>query len=318
MDHLAYPINLNKKRVLILTNPKAGVRSGRPAVDSLAELLQQQGLQVNIITDIQELETESHRASEAGELRAVVSAGGDGTISLVVNHTPPRTPLAVLPLGTENLLSKFLEISPTPESVAELVTQGGVVALDAASANNRIFLLMAGCGFDADVVQRLHKNRTGHIHHLSYAKPILDSIRNYEYPEVKIQYENEESKGEIRAKWVFVVNVPRYAGGLEIAPNASGFDGLLDICTFKEGSFWNGIRYLSGVVLGQHESFQDFITVKAKRIRLESDGEVPFQLDGDPGGYLPVDIEVLPGRLHTIVPRQWLEQQGVPLTEPVS
>ena len=34
-----------------------------------------------------------------------------------------------------------------------------------------------------------------------------------------------------------------------------------------------------------------------------------FQLDGDPGGTLPVEIEVLPKRLNMIVPKKWLRSQ---------
>jgi diacylglycerol kinase (ATP) len=315
VSQLAHPVNPDTFRVLILTNPKAGARSGLPAVEALDQYLTARNMEVETTSDIAELSELSSKYHQKGELRAVLGAGGDGTIALVANHTPPTATLGILPLGTENLLSKYLNIDATPAAVGENVLNGGVVPIDAGKANDRIFLLMAGCGFDAEVVRRLHETRSGHIHHLSYAKPIFESIRNYNYPELKISYFRGDLKGEIHAKWAFVVNLPRYAAGLKIAPTATGFDGLLDICTFKEGSLWDGIRYLSGVFLGQHESFQDFITVKADRIRIESDGDAPFQLDGDPGGYLPIDIEVLPSRLHMLAPRLWLESQGVKRSE---
>ncbi len=93
-------------------------------------------------------------------------------------------------------------------------------------------------------------------------------------------------------------------------PDAVATDGMLDLCTFKEGSLLNGLRYLSVVVLGQHRSWSDCVSGQVKKVRLESDGEVPFQLDGDPGGCLPVEIEVLPERLTQIVDRQWATQNG--------
>ena len=122
---------------------------------------------------------------------------------------------------------------------------------------------MVGCGFDAEVVRRLHGMRSGHIRHFSYAKPILDSLRNYEYPELRVYCESPElaEKGggesagaarpvDLSARWVFVVNLPRYAVGLQIAPDALGNDGFLDVCLFKEGSLWSGLRYLAGVATG--------------------------------------------------------------------
>jgi diacylglycerol kinase (ATP) len=85
----------------------------------------------------------------------------------------------------------------------------------------------------------------------------------------------------------------------------------LDVCTFKEGSLWYGLMYLGGVMLGQHESMQDFVRVRTRCLRIESSGPVPLQLDGDPGGSLPAEIRVLPGRLTLLVGRSWAQRQGL-------
>ena len=304
------PNNLDDaKHVLVTYNPKAGARSGKPAVEQLVEFLNAKGLSVEIVTDIDELQQKAKDKLADGCLRAVVAAGGDGTAALVANRTEPKTPIAVLPLGTENLLSKYLGIRSEPEAVADVIVKAKCAHLDAGSANGQLFLLMVGCGFDAEVVRRLHEERTGHIHHLSYAKPILDSIRKYEYPELRITCETETGDvGEpIRARWLFVVNLPKYAGGLNFVPDADGSDGLLDVCAFKEGSLLAGIWYLGGVITGQHQTMDDCITTQTRRLRIEADEPVPFQMDGDPGGYLPADIEILPKRLTLLVPEKWAE-----------
>jgi diacylglycerol kinase family enzyme len=295
------------RRVLISQNPKAGAKSGAAEVELLAKALAEQDYQAEVLCDIDELAGRAAEYLRRGELRCVVAAGGDGTIALVANRTPQGTPLTLLPLGTENLLAKHLSIRRDPAAVCRTICQGRAETLDAGRAGERLFLLMVGCGFDADVVRRLHAERTGHIHHYSYAKPILDSIWNYDYPELELQCtladdESAEPRVEtISARWAFVANLPRYAGGLQIVPGASGNDGLLDVCTFKEGSWWNGLRYLSGVLLGQHEGWADCVTTRATRVRIDAAGEVPYQLDGDPGGMLPVEIEVLPDRLTLLV-----------------
>lgn len=296
------------RRVLISRNPKAGARSGVPTVERLATLLSEQGFLVETHTDVDKLSSKAAQLALDGELRCVVSAGGDGTVALLVNRLPRDTPIAVLPLGTENLLSKHLGMKGGAEEVCRTICGGRAARFDAGKAGDQIFLIMAGCGFDAEVVRRLHNERTGHIHHLSYAKPIWDSIQNYDYPELRVHCEipatdaTDARTQTITARWAFVVNLPRYAGGLRIAPLASGKDGLLDVCTFKDGSLWSGLRYLSGVLLGQHASWDDCVTVRASRIRIESDQAVPLQLDGDPGGYLPVEIDVLPSHLTLLVP----------------
>jgi diacylglycerol kinase family enzyme len=273
-------------------------------VQRLADLLTVQDFETEVISEVDQLEQRSDEYQQSGSLRAVVAAGGDGTVALVANTTPIGTPISTMPLGTENLLSKYLGLTANPEDVCQTVCAGTPLRLDAGEAGGRLFLLMAGCGFDADVVRRLHLERRGNIRHLAYAKPILDSIRNYDYPELRVYCENASGQlGEpLSARWVFVVNLPKYARGLQIVPDARGDDGLLDVCTFRRGSFLNGIRYLGGVILGRHRSFRDCRTVRSRRLRIESDKPVPFQLDGDPGGTLPVDIRVLPQRLTLLIP----------------
>jgi diacylglycerol kinase family enzyme len=56
------------------------------------------------------------------------------------------------------------------------------------------------------------------------------------------------------------------------------------------------------VYLRQHRRLGDWTERKIRRLRIESDSPVPYQLDGDPGGMLPVEIETLPKRLTLIVP----------------
>lgn len=287
-----------------------------PLVRRLVDVLESAGLQTEVITEIGVLAAKADHLHGSGELRAVVAAGGDGTVGLLAQRTLPGVPIAILPLGTENLLAKQLGIRADPVQLRQTIGCGRSVQLDAGLAAGRIFLLMAGCGFDAEVVRRLHHMRRGHIRHFSYAKPILDSLRNYDYPELRVYCESPAplpttlgaSLGSaagptaLAARWVFVVNLPRYAGGLQIAPDASGNDGFLDVCLFKEGSLWSGLRYLAGVALGTHQSLQDFARFRAQRVRIESAGAVPYQLDGDPGGYLPVEIDILPRRLTVLVP----------------
>jgi diacylglycerol kinase (ATP) len=78
----------------------------------------------------------------------------------------------------------------------------------------------------------------------------------------------------------------------------------LDLCGFRRGGFWHFLRYIGAIYLREHGRLQDWITRRVKRVRIESDVPVHYQLDGDPGGMLPLNIEVLPKRLRLLVPQQ--------------
>ncbi len=313
------------RRVLIVTNPAAGRGSNGRRVAELQERLTSDGWSVEITTELNRL-PDFLAPERVCSLRAVVAAGGDGTVAAVVNRTSAEVPIAILPLGTENLLAKYLHMLVTPQELSDAITHGATVRLDAGLAADRVFLLMAGCGFDADVVQRLHQRRTGNIHHLSYIKPILESVREYRYPALRVSYVQAAPgattlndhvpgpgrNGEITfiARWLFVVNIPRYAGGLRLAPAAVGTDGRLDVCGFEKGSLWHALRYLRGVARGEHLAWPDCRCVQAHRIRVESDVPVPYQLDGDPGGVLPLEVTVLPARVRFVATESWALRRG--------
>ena len=298
----AIPSDAN--HVLILQNPTAGRQNRQQRVQELQQELHQFGLKTTCFSDIHTLTAKAEQAHSNGTLRAVVAAGGDGTVGLVVNHLPAGSPIAVLPLGTENLLARSFGIQL--ENAAQVIHQGAFVRLDAGEANGRLFLLMFSCGLDADIVERLHKRRQGHISHWSYLRPILASIRSYRYPEVRVYFEqgggSESKTREVAARWVFVNNLPIYALKIPIVPQAIGTDGVLDLCTLRRGSLPAALWYLAGILLRRHRRWKDCTTAKVTKVRLESDHPVAFQLDGDPGGQLPAHIQVHPQRVTLLIP----------------
>ena len=84
---------------------------------------------------------------------------------------------------------------------------------------------------------------------------------------------------------------------------ADASDGRLDLCAFSQGSLWHGLRYMLAAHWGCHERLADCRTERVGWLRFTSEASrVPYQVDGDPGGQLPVDIKVLPARLTLLAP----------------
>ena len=288
--------------IVISMNPNSGATDRRAVVEKLMASLVEQHFEVLLLTEIEAV-VRVVGEHFGGRLRCVVAAGGDGTISLLANQLPENTPLAILPLGTENLLAKYLGISSDPMLLANMIVAGNCRQLDVGRANGKLFLVMASCGFDADVVHRLHRERKGHIRHWSYAKPVVSSIRKYKYPKVRISLEAEDgSQVSANSCWAFVFNVPRYAMNLPIAAEANPEDGALDLCTFRGGSLFRGLFYLTTVLLRRHKKWTNSKSYHFTKLTMESDEDVPYQLDGDPGGLLPLTIEVVKGGVTLLVP----------------
>ncbi len=308
------------RHVVVSVNPKAGAVSADARVMRLVNLLRQQQLEVVVLSHLDEVAAAANRLYAEGRLRALIAVGGDGTAAELVNRTAPGLPLTVFPAGNENLLARHFGLGPTAEECCGIVVEGAVVQCDAGQANGRIFLIMVGCGFDADVVHCLHLHRTGHVTSASYFNPIMESIRHYDYPELRVYWSedgvaptgvtSQQEPGHPPeaisdgVRWLFAFNLPCYGAGLQIAPEADGADGLLDICTFRHGGLWRGLYYTAAVLTGTHQWLTDFTRRRAGWLRVTSDFKVPYQLDGDPGGFLPLEIEVLRKRLTLIVPKE--------------
>jgi diacylglycerol kinase family enzyme len=295
--------------LLVSFSPKAGSRSTEKHARHIVAELETTGFRVRVTSDLAELAQLATEWQASGDLRCVIACGGDGTAAVVRNHTPLDVPMLLVPLGTENLLGNYVAQSASQAAVRETVEQGVSIRLDLGQyrdslEKNRFFLSMISAGFDSEVVRRLHERRRGNITRWSYVQPTLESIRSYEYPELQLYCHDAEPAPEpIRCRWAFGFNLPLYARGWQVAPDAVATDGQFDVCTFERGSVHNVARYLWHVMWKSHLRLTDANVCRCSRLRIESaaGGKVAYQVDGDLGGFLPVEVEVLPGQLRLMV-----------------
>ncbi|MHB8898610.1 MAG: diacylglycerol/lipid kinase family protein [Thermoguttaceae bacterium] len=299
------------RHVLISVNPKAGRRSVSGRVERLFRSLNDAGFEVEASTDLAEVTGRANELHRQGRLRALVGAGGDGTAAELTNRTDVGVPITLLAAGTANLLAKHFGLSSRPEALCRAIASGRLQQLDAGRANGRLFLVMIGCGFDAEVVRQVHRHRLasvrggGHIGYTTYFKPIWRSIRSYRYPELQVYFGGTDGQAEEpqRVHWAFACNLPRYGWGIPLAPGAEGDDGRLDVCTYHGSSLLRGIAFAAAAQFGAwHQRLPGCRMSRAARLRITSDQPAAYQLDGDPGGDLPVEVEVLPKRLTLLVP----------------
>ncbi|MDG2224521.1 MAG: diacylglycerol kinase family lipid kinase [Rubripirellula sp.] len=295
----------NLLRVLVFTSPKAGSGKHREQIPRLVDLLRQHSVDVHVTHKVSELQA---LASQTGPQPAViVPAGGDGTLSLAAGavSTPAqqvteRRPLiAPMPLGTENLLARHFGHSAIAEQVIQTIRHGVPYPLDVGTANDQTFLIMATCGFDAEVVRAMHLTRSGHINRFSYFRPILHAMRRYRFPAIQVRIDDNEP---VECRWAMVFNLPCYGGGLSIEPDAVGNDGLFDVILFRGGSIPSGLKYATTIWTGQHLKLRDVVRCRGSQITIESTSRVPYQLDGDYAGRLPLKIEMHPASTVFLTP----------------
>ncbi len=313
------PPHVKPRQVIIVMSPKAGSGRGRDQIPRLQSLLTAQSIPTRLTDSIGELRrwlenddfsqltsqprglATDPRGSDCSPV--IVAAGGDGTLSLVATHVPPHIPITPLPLGTENLLAHHFGITASADQLASTIASTCDIQLDVGSANGRMFLVVASAGFDAEVVRGMHLTRRGHIRRIDYLRPMLRAACRYKFPSIQTRLDDSLLQGPPLC-WAMVFNLPRYAGNLKIEPDAIGDDGQLDLIGFTGGSVRSGLRYTCGILGGWHQSWRDVIRRRVTRIELTAPSRIPYQLDGDYVGRLPLVIETIPGRVRLRIPQK--------------
>jgi diacylglycerol kinase (ATP) len=298
--------------VVIQRNPRSGSGRGRRELLHLIRELRSRRYRVRMFRNRLLLDQFLQNPNRHNELRCLVAAGGDGTVADLTNRYS-GIPVAILPLGTENLIARYLKISRCGYSVARMIDSFHVRPFDTFLANGHRILLMLSVGADAEVVRRLHAARSGNISHFSYLPPILKSFCLYR-PSM-IVAKSDDAGPEIAGSHVIVTNIPAYGFGFPFAPDAQPDDGLLDVRVFTGRtrgqtlihavSVWFGLRRAEKSVVRfrcqQLTVFQGTVTSVTASSQTQSTA-APVQCDGDPGPELPLQITVDPASLLLITP----------------
>lgn len=285
--------------VLIQFNPTSGFGGNRRHIAELVRELKRHGLRPRLFSKRERLALWLSDPTRRAKVVCAVAAGGDGTFRDLIRRCP-GTRVAILPLGTENLLARRLGIPKSGKALAAMIAAGSVRRLDLGRLGDRPFTIMASAGFDAAIIHQAAAKRKGNIHRLSYIQPILHSLRTYAYPDIRVWVDDCATPHV--AKWAVLVNLPAYALGLKMAPSAAADDGVLDLRLFLQGSPIRTFGYYYNLWWGSHERLTDVKSIPVRRVRMEADVPVPIQLDGDPQGWTPAEFDVLPGAIEVVVP----------------
>ena len=295
-------VTMSSPWVAIQRNPRSGSGRRRRELVDLCHTLRGHNITPRLFTVRDELDERVRQPASRQHVVAVVAAGGDGTVVDVVNRHP-GLPLAVLPMGTENLLARFLDLPCSGRELGELIAAGCTRRIDTGRANGQVFTLVASAGFDAFIAHELDRRRSGHITHWTYAQPIWTALRTYRYPRMQVYL--DENPEPIEGIEVMVSNLPAYGMRLKVGQGACADDGQFVVTVMQRGSAFQLIRYAIKLWRGTHERARDIRVMRARRVRItvaDSDQQrVPFQVDGDPAGEVPVELECLPGSLEVFV-----------------
>ncbi|TDJ73281.1 MAG: diacylglycerol kinase family lipid kinase [Planctomycetota bacterium] len=288
------------RRALIVANPIAGRGRARRMAGELAAGLRADGIETELHFTAARGDATRRVGALEPETDLVVAVGGDGTVAEILAGLRPEIPLAVLPLGTANVMSRDLRIPRRPAGTIRMIRGGRTTGLDTARVNGRLSFLVTGVGFDGRIVRSIDIARSGPVTKWTYVRAVWRTLRAWgRPPRLRVFVDGERIPGEYG--WVIVSNTIGYGGFMQIAPDRVLDDGLFEVSLFERGTRLALIGYaLRGIF--RRLPGGSCRMVPARRVRIESDEPEHYQVDGDYGGETPVEIEVTGVRHRLLIP----------------
>ncbi|MFG0331408.1 MAG: diacylglycerol/lipid kinase family protein [Phycisphaerales bacterium] len=290
-------------RIAVLTNPISGRGRSAKRARSVVELAKKRGHEVVVRESGGPGQPEAiARDLSDDSWNAIVIAGGDGTVNESLNGfvDPTAVPLAPLACGTANLLARELMLPCDAAPFLDMIEAGVTRRLDLGVANGRRFLLVLSVGFDAMVIDEIHRSRNGKLGFRGYIKPVLKTLSSYRRPRITVRLGAEEE--QIAGEMVVVSNVKHYAGVLSITDRALCDSGELDVCIFPKASIPKLVGYAIAARRRRVSTLKSVCYRFGTRVVIESEEPVPVEIDGEAFGMTPVEIDVLPKCVPIMVP----------------
>jgi YegS/Rv2252/BmrU family lipid kinase len=305
------------KTAFLIYNPVAGRHPARREreIQEAAAALREENIAATVVrTSGPGTACELARAAVAEGTDLVIVCGGDGTINEVVNGmVPGNRVLGILPGGTANIVAKELGLPQHPVRAAKELSRWGPRRIPlgravwtsgngqpAAEKEHRLFLSVAGVGFDAHVVSELSLPFKMSLGVVAYGWEAIRQALRYGFPAFLCQTEGPER----RATFAVVHRTKLYAGWFHLAPTANLFDSRFVLCLFKSRRRERYFLYAAAAATRQHLRLRDVELVDTRRIVCTSEGHAPirFELDGELVGTLPATFEIVPDALTLLVP----------------
>lgn len=297
----------------LIYNPEAGRFPPGPLLQRASKVLMREGWEVRIAEGKggEELSRLAEQAVDH-DCFAVFVAGGDGSVGTVASALAgSETALGVLPSGTANVWAQELGLPRLDwvhwfalEQAAARLANGSVRLVDLGLCNERAFLLWAGMGLDAHVVNSIEPRERWKkaFPTVQFATTALWSSLGWE----GIHLRAVTPELEIQGTYLVAVacNIPAYAGGLmDLAPGAKVDDGLLDFWLIEGSSLKDVLVRVFQIFRGTHVDAPGITHFRSREAHFESITPVLMQFDGEP--FLvegQVDFQVLKQALKVLVP----------------
>ena len=296
-------MNRSAERILVIFNPASGFISKDIITSLIMRKLRRHFASVSLIHTNSPAHTNEIIRRGINHFDLFTAFGGDGTVnSVAASLINTNKILGILPGGSGNGLARNLNIPLSWRRALDTLIHGQDMYIDAGKINDIYFFNVAGIGLDGLISKKFNlESKTRGI--LPYYYFALKEI--IEMPSFSVRVTTAENEFEDEFMILALANFREYGGKVIIAPYASPYDHLLDLCILKKFKLIKSSMNIQRIFNGNIDKFPFYKSFKFDRVRIRSlHGPMPFHFDGEYGGHdlLDFNVSVIPAAIKVRIP----------------
>ena len=264
------------KKIAVIINPQAG-SNNKKFLQQLIQRLSDSN-QVTLFETKKAGDATIIAKKQSKNFDIVAVAGGDGTIQEVINGISAKTILAIIPMGTANIIALEAGITKNINHLCKIILKGKIKKIHVPMINNRRFVLMTGIGFDAFIVNNINNNVKKIFGKIIFFIETLKQFLILKKPNIQVI----ANKKTFLGNWVLITNACHYAGPYQITKQTTIFNANLVGYIFTNLTRINFLYSLFLIIFfGDLSKSKKIITIKSDQFKIKGNNNVPVQCDGE-------------------------------------
>ena len=298
------------RKFLLIVNPVSGTKKYQNILTDTKSALKKNNIDIEIIKSkyighIEKIVNEY----EITQINCICIIGGDGSLHEAINGLIKRKdklklPLALIPSGSGNSLSRDLNILKPKDAIKALIQQNKM-DIDVAKINyenNKIYSFnITGWGMVANIGIKAEKYRWLGTSRYTILSLIEIFLKNTSDAKITY-YDKNNKKHQIKDKFMFIVacNTVHTGKGMKIAPQAKLNDGLLDLILIKNASRIKLLQLMPKLFNGTHINSSAVEYIQIDKLKLEPIKKTKLNIDGEIKASAPFTLSLIPNAIEII------------------
>lgn len=275
------------RKIIYIINPISGTRKKQDLQEFVEQTTKEKNIPFKVFRSVASGDysfLQSYISDE--KITDVVIAGGDGTVSQVVNSLMhSKVNFGIIPCGSGNGLAYTAKIPKDPAKALGVVFNGRASAVDGFLINGQFACMLAGLGFDAKVAHDFAEQPKRGL--ATYAKQVVKNF--FSAHTYSFQLKMNKASFQTDAFFISIANSNQFGNNFTIAPQASLSDGLLDVVIVTSQNKFSLLLQTFMQITGRNkvetvvsDRKKGILYFQTEKLSIVNTSQAPLHIDGEP------------------------------------